>query len=645
MENARRLVYKKVSGQTSHRREKMETQADYRTITFLRLVRLGLLGLLLCGACALEQEHSLVQPRPVAPATMPMAFDPSVTVPYLASDALEGRGIGTHGLDVAAEYLAEHFRDAGLRRLPGMADYFQAFDYTARSTPAGDCALVVNGKALKLDEDYRPLTLSGEGAFDGEVVYAGYGITSKTRRNGFIYDDYASIDVKGKVVLIKWFEPMDGAGKSLWAPPGKDWSDEAGLENKIRNAREHGAVALLLFTPAGLEESDPLMPFGRQATVSDEIPAYQVKQSVAETLLAKGDVRAGNDGRPNRASGRVHIERTVVHVKNIVGMVPGVGPRAGEYVIVGAHYDHLGRGRFGGMMGRPGAIYHGADDNASGTAAVVDMAWHAANGPPRTRTVVFCLFTAEEEGLIGSAYFAAHPPIDLRKVAAMFNMDMVGRVKANTVYVGGEATARDIEAIAQTADAATGITLRPLPVSVGGRGGLGPSDHMEFALKGIPILFLYSGMHADYHRPTDTSDKINYAGIRQVVNLGDRMIDGLAAMPREPYDSSADIAGMVFPSDPNADHLSGAALGVVLDLTDDTDQPGALIADVAPGTAAQKAGIKAGDSILQFNDKKIVGMQDLYFALAMARPGDKVTLTVRRGKQTVLLQATLDEKR
>jgi hypothetical protein len=609
-------------------------------IVELQLARLGLLSLLLSGACALEQVSVAPIARPVAPATMPASFDPTVTVPYLASDALEGRGIGTRGLDVAADYLADHFRQAGLRRLPGMNDCFQTFDFAAANSVSRDSALVINGQRLKLNEDFRPLTLSGEGAFDGEVVYAGYGITSTIKRNEVVYDDYAHLDVRGKVVIAKRFEPMDGAGKSLWAPAGRDWSDEAGLENKIRNAKAHGAVALLLFTPAELDANDRLMPFGRQAApIAGDLPAYHVKRSVAEPLLGAG-------GATIHASGLVRIDRTIVHVKNIIGFVPGVGPHADEYVVVGAHYDHLGHGKYGGIMGRPGAIYHGADDNASGSAALLDMAWHTAANPPHGRSIVFCLFTAEEEGLIGSQYFVEHPPIELGKVVAMFNMDMVGRVKDDTVYVGGEATANDFDTIMQAADSGIGMKMRPLPVSVGGRGGLGPSDHMEFALRGIPILFLYSGMHADYHRPTDTPDKINYAGIRKIAELGDQIIDRLAAMPKEPYNAAEDIPGMaMMMPNPGGDHLSGAMLGVTMDFLSESNEPGALVQGVAAGTAAETAGLKAGDVILQYNDKKLSGAQDLYESLAMARPGDTVALTVRRGAQTIVLHATLQEKK
>jgi len=613
------------------------------------MLRVFLLVLLL-SVCACQNTPSAA---PVAqngaPSATTLSFDPAITLPYLASDALEGRGIGTHGIDLAADYLADHFRAAGLKTLPGLDGYFQAFDYTAKSSPGSECALTVAGKSLKLDQDFRPLMRTGQGSFEGLVAFVGYGIINKTRD----YDDYAGIDVKGKIVLAMRFEPMNDAGKSLFAPAGSDWSDDASLVNKVKTAQDHGAAALLLFTPPGLEASDSLIPFGNGYTPApDAMPAFHVKRKVASLILGN-DLTFTHDasGRPLSlatrvvsASGNVQITQTTVHVKNIVGVLPGVGPHADEIVVAGAHYDHLGRGKFGGMFGPPGSIFHGADDNASGTAAILELAQHAA-AHPRPRTIVFCLFTAEEEGLIGSEYFANHPPIDMSKVVAMLNMDMVGRVKDETIYIGGEGTAHALEPLVQTADVGEPLKMKSLPSSVGGRGGLGPSDHMEFALKKIPILFLYSGMHADYHRPTDTSDKVNYAGISEVAHFADRILDGLCNMPRQEYDASADNrSSMMMGQSSGSDHLSGAALGVIPDYQTETDSAGVLIQGVRPTSAADKAGLQGGDLILQYNGKTLANLMDLADDLSNGHPGDAVTLKVQRGKTTIELHAVLEKK-
>jgi hypothetical protein len=586
------------------------------------------LSLLLAAGC-----HTAAPP-PVQTLPAPAGFDPAVTLPYLASDQLEGRGVGTHGLDVAADFLAAHIRAAGLRPLPALGGYFQPFDYAVDSSPGPECRLSVAGRALQINQDFRPLSISGEGAFSGPVVLAGYGITSPARS----YDDYAHIDARGKVVLAMRFEPMDAAGRSRFAPAGTDWSDESGIDRKMATAAAHGAVALLLFTPEGLESSDALLPFGRPQPTAGPIPVIQVTAAQAKRMLKS----------PAALSGFVKIQRTVAHLKNIVGLLPGRGPHADEYVVVGAHYDHLGRAARPSIYSHSGAIYHGADDNASGTAAVLEMIRDLSRRPPPPRSILFILFSAEERGLIGSAYFTSHPPVDLHSVVAMLNLDMVGRVRHDTIYVGGEATAADFDAIVNRADQGSGLTIKPLPLSVGGRGGLGPSDHMPFALRRIPILFLFSGMHPDYHRPTDTADKINFAGIRHAAALGERLIGELAAMPRESYDASADVGSAwlqaILPGGPSPDHLPGTTLGVILDFND-ADETGARIQDVTPGTPAAAAGLRGGDLIVRFNDKPLAARDDLAYCLMISRGGDRVKLTVRRGNQTLVLIATLIERK
>jgi len=584
----------------------------------------------------------------LAPSGCGVSYDPAVTLPYLASDQLEGRGVGTPGLETAANYIADHYRRAGLKPLPGLDGYFQPFDFVTSRKPAVNCALLIAGRSLTLDKDYRPLAISGEGAFAGPVVFAGYGITSAANS----YDDYAGLDVHGKVVLAMRFEPMDAEHKSLFAPIGFDWSDDARLENKIQTARKHGAAALILITPAGLQSSDPLTPFAPSSAASLGLPTIHVKRAAVEAILFDG-IHYDSSGKPIAqvragvvATGNVQITRTTVRVENVAACVPGAGPHADQYVIVGAHYDHLGRGAWGGILGPRGAIYHGADDNASGTATLLELAQRAAAGPPRQRTVVFCSFTAEEEGLIGSRYFTAHPPLDLHRVVAMLNMDMVGRMKGNVIYVGGRGTAADLDAVVKRAADNGEVAVRPLPVGVGGRGGLGPSDHMSFALQKIPVLMLFSGMHADYHRPSDTAEKINYTGIQKTADFAGRLIDGLSAMDREPYDASSDIASMTIGIVPASnDHLPGAALGIVAGYPADDTETGVPVRVVSSGSAAAAAGVQGGDVIRQWNGQDMIGLADLAQHLATSHAGDIVTLKVQRGSKMLLLHAKLDERK
>src|SRR5581483_8955080 len=336
-----------------------------------------------------------------------------------------------------ASFLATEFRSIGLKPVPGQSDYFQPFQYTASSTIGPNTSLSLGGDSLTLRKDFTPMGFSANGTFDAPVVFVGYGITSKSHH----YDDYAGVDVKGKVVLAMRFEPVDEHGKSKFgANNGFDWSDDATFASKAKAAADHGVAALLLVTPPGVGP-DLLMPPMATGNWHTSIPVIQVKQGVAEKILADGgapnmkDTRAQIDPslKPHSmllknvtARAQVDIRQKQYAIKNVIGYLPGTGPHADEYVIVGAHYDHLGKGQLGHMFGPVGSIYHGADDNASGTAAILNIAADLAKRGPLPRSIVFMSFTGEEEGLIGSAYFVAHPLIPLDKVVAMVNLDMVG---------------------------------------------------------------------------------------------------------------------------------------------------------------------------------------------------------------------------
>ncbi len=259
-------------------------------------------------------------------------------------------------------------------------------------------------------------------------------------------------------------------------------------------------------------------------------------------------------------SGEVVVKRSTAQTRNVMACLSGTGPHAGEWVVVGAHYDHLGKGQMGHMFGPVGSVYHGADDNASGVAAVLELAARLRAAGPLPRSVLFVLFSGEEEGLIGSDFFVKHPPVPLDRVAAMLNLDMVGRLKGDALLIGGEGTARAFDGIVAAAVAGTG-----LHTSTFERGGLGPSDHMSFALQHVPVLFLFTGLHADYHRPTDTADKINYPGLDRVVAVADRIVTALAAMPRQTYDGSADGSSTMALASGHGTGGGRASLGVVPD--------------------------------------------------------------------------------
>ena len=563
------------------------------------------------------------------------------TLIYLASDAQEGRGVGTPGLDRAAQYVSDRFAILHLQPLPGMKDYFQPFTMTVGSKIDPATRLATRDKKFEIARDFSPMGVTGEGTFDAPAVFVGYGITNKEEK----YDDYAGIDVHGKVAIALRYEPHNNKGKSRFT--NDDWSPSASLYTKVKTAADHGAVALIIVTPPIHHDDDTLTPFVTQMRgQSGSIPALQLKQPIVIDLfkqagapdLATLQKQIDTTGKPASRNlgdvglaGTVKIQKQTAHVKNVMAYLPGAGPHKDEFIIVGAHVDHLGRG--GLVPGSRGGkeIFHGADDNASGTSAMLELAHRATQEAPHDRSILFMAFTGEEEGLIGSEYFVDHPPVPLEKIAYMLNLDMVGRLKEHTLYMGGEGTATTLEPIVKKDDKGLGLQIKSI-----GKGGMGPSDHMTFALKKIPVLFLFTGLHADYHRPTDTWDKINFAGIDEVVELGDRVMDDLAQAPRAQYVSASD-------ANYGAIGAGGArvTLGVIPDYVDDAALSGLKINGTMPDSPAAKAGLQAGDVIVQFGEKVIGNIYDLSAALAEGKTNQQVTLKILRNKQPLELKATL----
>jgi Zn-dependent M28 family amino/carboxypeptidase len=599
---------------------------------------------------------SATQPLATAPATTlsPADADPKNTLPYLASDELQGRGIGLPGLDRAAEFIASEFNADGLHPLPGESDFFQPFDFTTQAGPGKGTALALGSRAFAIDNDYLPMRFSKEGQFSGSVAFVGYGVTAPEMG----YDDYAGIDVKGKVVIAMRYEPMDARGQSRLAPRGdvSGWSEHATFSAKTKAAADHGAAALLLVTPPD-SEPDLLIPFSGTFANPATIAVFQIKQAAVNQILTAAhapDLKTLRDNitasfKPQSqilagqtVSGEVEIESLTAHLKNVAALLPGSGPNADEIVVVGAHYDHLGLGRLGGMFGLPGSIYHGADDNASGTCTVMELASRLAHGPAPARSILFICFTAEEEGLIGSEYFVRHPPVPLAKIVAMVNLDMVGRIRDQTLYIGGQGTSKDFDSILAQSDLDSPLRLKSI-----GRGGMGPSDHMSFAQQRIPVMFFFSGLHADYHRPTDIADKINYEGIGEVADFTAKVIDGLTMMPHDPYLVDADKDSMHLFGSPNfsSSPERNVILGIIPDYASAESHVGVLISGTTPGTPADSAGLREGDLLVQFGKRKLENLMDLTEALAESKPGDRVTIKIIRGNQTISLDVTLAERK
>jgi Zn-dependent M28 family amino/carboxypeptidase len=605
---------------------------------FLQRSKLILLFCLAAIGCAATAP---VEHPTTAPSTYREADEIKSSLTYLASDQLEGRGLETEGIFKAADYIATQFRKDGLQTLPGMNGYFQDFPITL-STDVGDkTTLSVNDQSLKLKSDFTALGMSAEKSFSGPLAFVGYAISNPDKN----YDDFTGIDVKGKVALALRFEPTDLKGKSKFT--GAGYSEHATFATKAKAAADHGAVALIVVDPAPGETH--LMNIAATGNDKAAIPVLQVSRDAAASLLQqagrsdisklRGEINSqlkpqSFDVSNTTVTGNVEITRTRKTFHNVLAYLPGKGPRQDEFIVVGAHYDHLGRGEIGSLAHNSHQIHHGADDNASGTSAVLELAEEMSRHGALDRSILFACFSGEERGLLGSMHFVSHPPVPLDHIVAMVNMDMVGRVQNNAIFVGGNGTAKDFDEVLAKTDEHSPLVMKNAGTDVGGRGGIGPSDHMSFAMKKIPVIFLWSGMHRDYHRPTDTADKINFLGVAEVVDFVEDLIGELSDMPREQYVDKYDHSG-------NTMGGIKVRLGIMPDYTQDADVVGVRIAGTSPDAPAAKAGLREGDVITAIDSDKITSLGDYMTALGKHRPGDVVKITVDRDKQRVELSATL----
>ncbi|HEX2385028.1 MAG TPA: M20/M25/M40 family metallo-hydrolase, partial [Candidatus Binatia bacterium] len=430
----------------------------------------------------------------------------------LADDDMTGRGVDTPGIVKARDYIAAEFKKAGLAA-GGDQGFFQRLEITTGVEIAGENAARLGDKPLELGRDWTPLGLSASESAQGELVFAGYGITA----TGHDYDDYAGIDAKGKIVVVLRYEPPPKSEESPFGKAPRS-SRYAALSAKAGNARAHGAAGMVLVDLEAQPGAAEMIPLRRSmGRGEDGLVAIQASREAAERTLGHAGIslselktRIDAEEKPHsralsglNAALTVHLEKIARPSDNVVSVLRGSDSvLKDEVIVVGAHYDHLGFGHYGTMdRGGEGQIHHGADDNASGTAVMLSLAARFARSRPApARTLVFVAFTGEELGLYGSRHFVAHPPFPIASIKAMINLDMVGRMQNNRLSVNSADTAKEFRAM--IAAAAGGVDIE-MKATGGG------SDHVSFFTQGVPAIHFYTGMHGDYHRPSDTSDKLN----------------------------------------------------------------------------------------------------------------------------------------
>jgi hypothetical protein len=553
---------------------------------------------------------------------------------WLADPAREGRGIGTRGLEQAGAYLETRLRALGLEPAGDQGSFQQKLPVVT-GVEVEPSTSVSFGTAPLDRADFAPLGFSAEGKASGPLVLAGYGIVSPEHR----IDDYAKLDVKGKIVLVRRF-----------APENEQTSDPAlarrlgDLRRKAWLARERGATAMLVVDwplPPAAAPPDwkpaaeaPLLRPSPAGPGDAGIPVLMVKRATLDAIMPQLLAR-----KPATASLEVALKMAESAAFNVVGRLPAARQPAKGTVVIGAHYDHLGLGGRFSLSPDSREPHLGADDNASGTAAVLEAARAlAARKASLSHDLVFAFFTGEESGLLGSAHYTRAHADGLKRAVAMINLDMVGRLRENRLDVLGSDSATEWEAIVRAACSDLRLVCNPTG------GGQGPSDQASFYTAGLPVLHFFTGGHPDYHKPTDRADRINAAGAAKVALLTDRIVTALDAGVHLTYQKGRGGAG---PSTGAGDARSfNASLGTVPDYGGPPGgRPGVLIGGVRPGGAAEKAGIRRGDVLVRLGAHEIRSVEDLVFALQAFKPGETATSVVIREGREVKLDTTLQEGR
>ncbi len=587
----------------------------------------------------------------------------------LSQPFFEGRAPGLRGNVLAAEYVEFEMKRAGLqpalKDASGAATFRQPFSAGTKLKLNKQVATwTSNGQTTTLTpgKDFNALAYTSTAAITAPVVFVGYAIPQGE-------DGYKSFDegenLQGKIAMILRFEPINDEGKSKWNGGREGWSMRAGLEQKIRAAVLRQAAGIILVNPPGAtdERTKKLEDVNSiRAMSKGEVPVSMMSIDAADALVRAGDPqgRSLTDLRKLADAGRAVVDlpnasvtldnelvREPIMTDNVIGLLPGRGELASEYVIIGAHYDHVGYGAFGSRDPRgAGKLHPGADDNASGTSAMLVLANTMARKYAETpadqpmRSMLFMGFSAEESGLNGSRFYTRNPIADKSKHALMINMDMVGRLNEGRLEIGGVGTAEGFEEWLKPYFDSSGMTIAAK------KGGSGPSDHASFNAWGIPVLFLFTGLHEQYHMPTDTSDLINVEGAAKIIDMTERIALDAAART-EPF-KRADASGESNAAEGDQPAPGPVASRVRFGIAPGDysgDKPGVLVGDVTEGTSAAEAGIKAGDLITKWNGKEIKSVEAWMPLLGEAKPGDVVEIVYVRDGKEMTTKATLKARR
>lgn len=569
-------------------------------------------------------------------------------VRYLASEELEGRFPATDGNFKAAVFIENKFKEFGLKPFKG--SYRQNFPFPVKYRISDKNSVVWTKlierpgvpkemwksfpKNWNVNIDFQPLAISENGTVTGEVAFVGYGITSKD----IDYDDYEGIDVKGKIVIVL-------SDSAEGQPKDERFTPYSKLSYKAMNAREHGAIGVI-FVKVQSDSANTFYPLkvssmakksgiiaiqANRTEVAKFFPSsanlYPVELEMQKTKKPKSFIV------PNTTvSITVDLETEKIDVPNIVGLIQGTDSvLSNEYIVIGAHFDHLGWGTENSLYrGKVPQIHNGADDNASGTSAILYLAEKLAKAPLR-RSVIVIAFNGEEEGLIGSSYYVKNPIYPIEQTVLMMNFDMVGRIQGNKINVFGTGSSTTFDKVIDSV-----ATIDSLLITKGSE-GYGPSDHSSFYGAKVPVIFLFTGAHADYHLPSDDAEKIDADGILKVVNYAYKILDRYGNTTEKP-----DYVVVKTEKKEDKNVSPGYArvwFGIVPNFEDNPQ--GLRITGVSPGSPAEKAGLKGNDIITKFDNHTIKNLYDLTYILREFKPNDVVNVVVIRDGKEISLKVKL----
>lgn len=557
-------------------------------------------------------------------------------VAYLASPGLKGRKAGSEGDSLAAKYIRESFLGSGLK--PLTSNGLQYFSLVTDVKAGTSNSLKINNISYTAGKDFQPFSFSTSDSLSARVIFAGFGITGES--DSLKWDDYKGLDIKGNWVLVLRGDPEPDNPSSAFIPMASDRA-------KALAAKDKGAAGILLVTPSSIDRSDKPIDITFDKSVSDAgLPVISVTRKLASQLLNLPATSIDSIEKVMLSgkkpvvfstntilTAKTDIIREKAVSRNVVFILKGTDPvLSNEYVLVGAHYDHLGMGGEGSGSRVPdeSAIHYGADDNASGVASLLELArYFSANKSLASRSIIFVAFGAEEMGIIGARYFTEHSPVPVKSIKAMINMDMVGRlVEGNSVInISGTGTSNVTDSLINIYEKNRIFTIKRVP------DGYGPSDHAAFYTAGVPVSFITTGAHGDYHTPQDSPDKLNYNGQLQITMFTADLLSGFSKLSKPPVFAEAGTRK-------EAGHYGRnlkVTLGIMPDVSGAETSGGMKVEGTRKGAPAERAGMLKGDIITAINGMKVGNIYDYMSRLGKLKPGDVVNVEILRNDKTEIL--------